>query len=122
MVKQTEETAAHECAVCKDMYSVGEEARRMPCEHVFHTACLTTWLKQVSAATTLCVCRSSTPELDLLLLVCLSSTTPALSAAMSSRPTTRSTSGTGLRGSSSSSRVGRGWLRQKSSTLDSFMD
>jgi hypothetical protein len=36
-----------ECPVCKDGLCQGEETRRMPCEHVFHPACLVTWLKQV---------------------------------------------------------------------------
>ena len=33
-----------ECLVCYELMQAGEVGRRMPCAHVFHDNCLTTWL------------------------------------------------------------------------------
>lgn len=40
--KDVDENA--ECAVCRCDYSVGEEVKRLPCTHIFHSPCLDPWL------------------------------------------------------------------------------
>jgi hypothetical protein len=34
------------CAVCADHFDIGQETRTLPCDHMFHTTCLTPWLAQ----------------------------------------------------------------------------
>ncbi len=39
---------AHEdCAICKDEYTVDEEALKLSCEHRFHPTCIKEWLGMV---------------------------------------------------------------------------
>ncbi|KAJ9461063.1 E3 ubiquitin-protein ligase RING1 [Diplonema papillatum] len=53
--------AEHECTVCQDGYSEGEDAVKMPCGHVFHADCLTPWLKEHNSCPT---CRHELPTDD----------------------------------------------------------
>ncbi|KAF2305574.1 hypothetical protein GH714_006850 [Hevea brasiliensis] len=43
------------CAVCLDEMSIGSEARRLPCLHVYHSNCIVEWLKKNKT----CPCRTS---------------------------------------------------------------
>lgn len=33
------------CAVCKDEFSIGDGALRLPCAHLYHEDCVVQWLK-----------------------------------------------------------------------------
>lgn len=35
------------CSICTVNYKIGDEGKKMPCKHVFHTDCLVQWLSNV---------------------------------------------------------------------------
>ncbi|XP_062338431.1 E3 ubiquitin-protein ligase RNF126 isoform X2 [Osmerus eperlanus] len=45
-----------ECSVCKEDYSLGENVRQLPCNHLFHNDCIVPWLEQHDTCP---VCRKS---------------------------------------------------------------
>ncbi|OQR85532.1 hypothetical protein ACHHYP_11722 [Achlya hypogyna] len=63
VVHITEEDVAknQDCAVCKDMFTLKEEVRRLPCAHDFHPDCILPWLAQHNSCP---VCRFELPTDD----------------------------------------------------------
>jgi hypothetical protein len=51
--------AVHECSICQDAFEIGASVLKLPCRHVYHTDCVTNWLRMNNTCP---LCRLELPK------------------------------------------------------------
>jgi len=46
LVVEVDETSAAQCSICHEIVQIGDEVRRLPCDHAFHQKCIDVWVLQ----------------------------------------------------------------------------